>query len=82
MLDHTHDAGIAAFNVVRGMLPADPGVVSGLKSIWSPSRLQAAVMSKQLNVFHDPVGAAEEMLTSGIYDPISVKALKDLALVQ
>lgn len=74
-----HNAGVVAFNAVRGMLPADPGVVSGLKSIWKPSRLQAAVMSKQISVFHDPVGAAEEMLATGIFDPIKVKALKEIA---
>lgn len=74
-----HQAGVAAFQAIRGMLPADPGVVSGLKPIWKPSRLQAEVMSRQLSVFQDPVGTAEEMLASGIYDPIRVKALKAVA---
>lgn len=74
-----HNAGIQAFQAAMGMLPSDPGVVSGLKSIWKPSSLQAAVMSRQLSVFQDPVGAAEDMLTQGIFDPIRVKALKEIA---
>lgn len=74
-----HEAGVQAFNAALGMLPADPGVVSRLKSIWRPSALQAAVMSRQLSVFQDPVGAAEEMLDQGVFDPIRVKALKEIA---
>lgn len=74
-----HNAGIQAFQAAMSMLPSDPGVVSGLKSIWKPSSLQAAVMSRQLSVFQDPVGAAEEMLSQGIFDPIRVKALRDIA---
>lgn len=74
-----HQAGISTFNAARSLMPSDPGVVSGLKSIWKPSSLQAAVMSRQLAVFQDPVGVAEEMLYTNLYDPIKVKALKEIA---
>lgn len=74
-----HQASLASFNSMRSLLPADPGVVSGLKPIWKPSALQAAVMSRQLEVWQDPVGAAEEMLSTNIYDPIRVKTLKQVA---
>lgn len=74
-----HQAGVQAFTALRSMLPADPGVVSGLKSIWKPSALQATVMSRQLAVFQDPVAIAEEMLFTGIFDPIGVKAMKEIA---
>ena len=74
-----HQAGVSAFNAIRALFPTDPGVVSGLKPIWKPSSLQAAVMSRQLSVWQDPVGAAEEMLASGIYDPIRVKTMKEIA---
>lgn len=74
-----HAEAIGAFARLRGMMPANPGVVSGLRSIWKPSQLQAAVMGKQLEVFHDPVGVAERMLVEGDFDPIQVKALKELA---
>lgn len=74
-----HQAGLSAFAAFRSMIPADPGVVSGLKSIWKPSSLQAAVMSRQMAVFQDPVGVAEEMLFTGTFDPIRVKAMKEIA---
>jgi hypothetical protein len=74
-----HASAVASFQALRSMLPADPGVVSGLKSIWKPSALQAAVMSRQIAVFQDPVGSAEEMLYTGIFDPIKVKAMKEIA---
>jgi hypothetical protein len=74
-----HNAAVSAFTAARSMLPADPGVVSGLKSIWKPSQLQAAVMSRQIEVFQDPVGVAEEMLFTGVFDPIRVKAMKEIA---
>lgn len=74
-----HQAGVSAFTALRSMMPADPGVVSGLKSIWKPSSLQAAVMSRQISVFQDPVGVAEEMLFTGMFDPIAVKAMKEIS---
>lgn len=36
-------------------------------------------MSKQYEVFLDPVGSAERMLESGRFDPIQIKALKELS---
>lgn len=74
-----HQAGVASFEALRSIMPTDPGVVSGLKSIWKPSRLQASVMSQQLEVWQDPVGAAESILSTGVHDPIRVKALKEFA---
>lgn len=73
-----HKATVDRFNTFRAMLPADPGVVSGLKSIWKPSDLQAAVIEKQYEVFVDPVGVAERMLSTGQYDAVQMKALKAL----
>lgn len=74
-----HKYMVDSFQALRGMMPADPGVVSGLKSIWRPSALQAAVMSKQISVWQDPVSSAEEMLATNIFDPIKVKAMKEIA---
>lgn len=73
-----HKAAVERFNKFRAMLPADPGVVSGLKSVWKPTALQAATMARQYEVFLDPVGATERMLASGNYDPIRINALKEL----
>jgi hypothetical protein len=74
-----HAAGVAAFKSMLESVPRDPGVVSGLKSIWKPSMLQAEVLSRRLQVFHDPVGQAEEMLSTGDFDPIKIKTLKAVA---
>lgn len=74
-----HKAAVSVFEAFRSLLPADPGVVSGLKPIWKPSPLQATIMSKQYEVFHDPVGVAENMLASGDFDPVKIKALRVLA---
>jgi hypothetical protein len=41
--------------------------------------LQAEVLSRRLQVFHDPVGQAEEMLSTGDFDPIKIKTLKAVA---
>lgn len=73
-----HQAAVGMFESLRGMMPADPGVVSGLKSIWNPSDLQIAVMGRQYEVFHNAVGVAERMLATGNFDPISIKAMKEL----
>lgn len=74
-----HKAAIGSFQALKAMMPADPGVVSGLKSIWAPSPLQRAVMSKQYEVFQNPASVAERMLTTGQFDPIQVKAMKEIA---
>ena len=74
-----HKAALVAFQALYGMTPKDTGVLSGLKSIWKPSQLQAAVLSKQLSVFHDPIGEAVSMLKTGEFDPIKVMTLKEVA---
>lgn len=74
-----HAAGVAAFQSMLESVPRDPGVVSGLKSIWKPSFLQAEVLGRRLEVFHDPIGQAEMMLSTGNFDPIKVKTLKQVA---
>ena len=74
-----HAAGVAAFRSMLSTVPRDPGVVSGLKSIWKPSMLQAEVLSRRLEVFHDPIGQAELMLSTGNFDPIKIKTLRDVA---
>lgn len=74
-----HAAGVAAFQSMLESVPRDPGVVSGLKSIWKPSFLQAEVLGRRLAVFHDPIGEAEMMLSTGNFDPIKIKTLKQVA---
>jgi hypothetical protein len=74
-----HKAFVGAFSEVMKDLPRDPGVVSGLKSIWKPSSLQAETLARRLAVFHDPVGQAEQMLESGQFDPIKIKTLRAVA---
>lgn len=74
-----HAAALQSFNALRALSPRDPGAINALKSIWRPSELQAALLGKQLAVFHDPVGEAEAMLKSGQFDATKVKALKDMA---
>lgn len=74
-----HAASVAAFKSMLATVPRDPGVVSGLKSLWKPSQLQAEVLSRRLEVFHDPIGQAETMLSTGNFDPIKIKTLKMVA---
>lgn len=74
-----HQAGVASFEALQAMLPKDPGVISKLQSIWKPSDVQAVVMAKQLEVFHDPVGVATDMLRTGQFDPVKISAMKDLS---
>lgn len=74
-----HALGANAFRELLRGTPRDPGTVSGLKSIWGPSPLQAIRLGRQLEVFHDPIGEYERMLTTGSFDPIGVKMLKAAA---
>ena len=74
-----HAAGVRAFQALMEMAPRDPGVVSGLRSIWKPSHLEAAKFAKQYAVFHDPVSEAVGMLKSGAIDPVKVEALRAFA---
>lgn len=71
-----HQAAVNSFNSVVSRMPKDPGAMSRMKSIWKPSDIEAAVLEKQLGVFQDPVGVAEDMLRNNRFDPISVEALK------
>lgn len=74
-----HQAALGSFAALQAMIPRDPGAVDKLKPLWKPSDVHAAVMAKQLEVFHDPVGVAEQMLSSGEFDPIKTKSLRELA---
>jgi hypothetical protein len=74
-----HALGASAYRELLRGTPRDPGTVSGLKSIWGPSPLQAIRLGRQLEVFHDPIGEYERMLTTGSFDPIGVKMLKAAA---
>lgn len=74
-----HQAALGSFAALQAMIPRDPGAVDKLKPLWKPSDVHAVVMAKQLEVFHDPVGVAEQMLSSGQFDPIQTKALRELA---
>jgi hypothetical protein len=74
-----HASALTAFQALQELAPKDPGVLSGLKSIWKPSELYATVLSKQLAVFHDPVGEASMMLQTGGFDPIKIEAMKEMA---
>ncbi len=74
-----HASALNAFRALQAMAPRDSGVISGLKSLWKPSDVHAMIFAKQLAVFHDPVGEAENMLRTGQFDPIKVKALRDMA---
>lgn len=74
-----HQTAVQAFNALVQGLPKDPGAVSGLKPLWNPDDTQAAILQRQLAVFHDPVSVAQDMLRSGHFDQISVKAIQDFA---
>ena len=74
-----HAAAVNGFKEVLRTVPRDPGTVSGLRSIWSPSDMQAEQLSRRLAVFHDPIGETEQMLASGQFDPIKIKTLKVVA---
>jgi len=74
-----HKAGLAAFTALAALAPKDPGVLSKLASIWKPSDIESAVLSRQLAVFHDPVGQAVDMMKTGAFDPIKVQALRDFS---
>ena len=74
-----HQAGLTSFAALQAMMPRDPGARDKLQSLWKPSDVAAVIMSKQLEVFHDPVGVAEQMLSAGQFDPIKTKALRELA---
>jgi hypothetical protein len=78
LMPAVHRTAVQRFAKFRAMMPADPGIISGLKSIWKPSPLQSAILSKQYEVFLDPIGTTESMLKTGQLDPIKIKALKAL----
>lgn len=71
-----HQTAMAAFTALQGMAPKDPGAISKLKTLWKPDPSQADVLKRQLQVFHDPVTAADDMLKSGRFDPVKVEALQ------
>lgn len=73
-----HSAAVSMFETLRGMMPADPGIVSRLSSIWNADPLQVAVMGRQYEVFHNAVGVAERMLRTGNFDPVSINAMREL----
>jgi hypothetical protein len=74
-----HTAAMAAFQYMQAKAPKDPGAVSGLKSIWKPSAIDAVLFSKRYAVFQNPIGEAKGMLTTGEFDPIKVEALQEIA---
>ena len=74
-----HASLLTAFQALHNTVPKDPGVISRLKSIWKPSDIEAIVLAKRLEVFHDPVGTAELMLRTGQFDPIKIESLKEMA---
>jgi hypothetical protein len=74
-----HQIGLASFKALQQLAPKDPGAISALKPIWKPSDIHAAVLSRQLAVFHDPVGESEAMLATGKFDPIKIEALREIA---
>lgn len=79
LMSKMHALGANAFRELLRGTPRDPGTVSGLKSIWNPSPLQAMRLGRQLEVFHDPIGEFEKMMSTGSFDPIGVKMLKAAA---
>lgn len=72
-----HKYAIETFSTLADHLPKSNGVISGLKNIGRPSAVEAAVLSKQLAVLHDPVGEAERMLLTGQFDTVKSQALRD-----
>lgn len=74
-----HKAALSAFQALQAMAPKDPGAISRLKTLYKPDPAQADVLSRQLEVFHDPVAAAQDMLKSGRFDPVKVEALQQFA---
>lgn len=79
LMSKMHALGTNAFRELLRGTPRDPGTVSGLKSIWNPSPLQAMRLGRQLEVFHDPIGEFEKMLSTGSFDPIGIKMLRAAA---
>lgn len=74
-----HAGALTSFQAIQELAPKDPGVISKLKSIWQPSGVQVQTLAKQMQVFHDPVGTAVEMLQSGRFDIIKSQALQKVA---
>lgn len=74
-----HKTALQAFQALQIMAPKDTGALNAMQSLWKPSQVQAAILEKQLAVFHDPIGQAKEMLDSGAFDATKIMALQQFA---